>query len=92
MSETTEKRPAIFIEGNREAYGPDRIEDNTMTVADLIDALTEMGEAYGMDAKVFLRNDGGYTYGSIGWDDLSAARYDADGSTYDWDGEEDADW
>lgn len=92
MSETTEKRPALFIRGNRTGYSPSQIEDRTMTVADLIDALTEMGEAYGMDARVFLRNDGGYTYGEIEWDDLEAGRYDADGSTYDWDGEEDADW
>ena len=37
MSETTEKRPALFITGNRTGYGPSQIEDHTMTVADLID-------------------------------------------------------
>ncbi|MBR2683765.1 MAG: hypothetical protein IKE22_10940 [Atopobiaceae bacterium] len=51
-----------------------------MTVAEMIDCLTEMGEAYGMETKVFLRNDCGYTYGSIDWDDFSEGGYDDDAS------------
>lgn len=81
-----EKRVAVFIEGNRTGYGPEQVEDRTMTVADLIDVLTEMGEAYGMDAKVFLRNDRGYTYGEVNWDGINHATYD-DHRVY-WGGED----
>lgn len=50
----------LFIEGRREGYGIDQIR-NTMTVGELIDFLSELDE----DAKVYLNNDNGYTYGSI---------------------------
>ena len=86
----TEKKSALFIEGNRSGYSPDQCEHRTMTIAELIDALQEMGDAYGMDANVFLRNDRGYTYGSIGWDDLSIAKYD-EHRVYDWDDEDEDD-
>lgn len=81
-----EKMVAVFIEGNRTGYGPEQVEDRTMTVEELIDALTEMGEAYGMDAKVFLRNDRGYTYGEVNWGGINYATYD-DHRVY-WDGED----
>ena len=51
---------AVFIEGRREGYGTDQI-SRTMTVQELIDFLCE----FDPDEKVFLKNDGGYTYGSI---------------------------
>lgn len=71
---------AIFIEGNRQGYGPDQIEDRTMTIGELIAALEEMELAYGEDAKVFLRNDNGYTYGAINYwsGDIYAGKYDDD--------------
>lgn len=47
-----------------------------MTIEEMIDCLTEMGEAYGYDAKVFIRNDNGYTYGGIGWEDVNEGGYD----------------
>lgn len=50
----------LFIEGRREAYGTDQI-TRTMTVGQLRDFL----EQYADDTKVYLNNDGGYTYGSI---------------------------
>ena len=49
-----------------------------MTVAELIDILTDLGDAYGMDARVFVRNDGGYTYGTIGDYDVAEGGYDDD--------------
>lgn len=84
-----ERRPAIYIEGNRDCYNPDQREHSTMTVAELIDCINEMGDAYGMDARVFLRNDGGYTYGSIGWFDVSFGGYN-DNTAWlgEWDGDE----
>ena len=46
-------------------YAPDQIR-HTMTVGELIDALREFDE----DAQVYLRHDGGYTYGGITWTDF----------------------
>lgn len=69
---------ALYIEANRNAYNPKQVEHSTMTVEELIDCLTEMGDAYGYDAKVFIRNDGGYTYGSVGLYDISEGGYDGD--------------
>ena len=51
---------ALFIDGRRNGYGPDQCPP-TMTVGELIALLEEMDE----DALVYLRNDGGYTYGNI---------------------------
>ena len=50
----------LFIEGRREGYGTDQIR-NTMTVGELIEFL----QYYDKDTEVYLKNDGGYTYGSI---------------------------
>lgn len=52
---------AIFIEGRREGYGIDQIR-RTMTVGELIEYLSFN---YDADTPIYLRNDGGYTYGSI---------------------------
>ena len=68
---------AIFIEGNRNGYGPDQCEHRTMTVGELIGLLEEMADAYGEDAKVFLRNDNGYTYGSVSDYDVQPGCYDS---------------
>jgi len=51
---------ALYIEGKRNGYGPDQC-GRTLTVGELIALLSEFDE----DRPVFLRNDGGYTYGSI---------------------------
>lgn len=50
----------VFIEGRRNGYSPDQCK-NTMTVGELIAYLEDFDE----DAKVYLKNDNGYTYGSI---------------------------
>lgn len=55
----------LFINGNRNGYGPEQC-GRTMTVGELIELLSEIDE----DRPVYLRNDGGYTYGSITERDL----------------------
>lgn len=50
----------LFIDGRREGYAPDQCR-KTMTVQELIDYL----ENFDPDLKVYLKNDNGYTYGSI---------------------------
>lgn len=57
----------IIIEARREGYSPDQI-DSTMTVGELIEALSE----YGYDTPVLLGHDrwtngNFYTYGGITW-------------------------
>ena len=57
----------------------------TCTIDDLIAALEEMGDAYGMECEVYFRNDDGYTYGGIDpWDGtLSSGEYDDETVTMD---------
>lgn len=50
----------LFIQGRRDGYSPDQC-GKTMTVSELIALL----EDYDEDAKVYLSNDNGYTYGRI---------------------------
>ena len=50
----------LFIEGRRNGYAPNQC-GKTMTVGELIQFL----EGFDEDAVVYLRNDGGYTYGNI---------------------------
>lgn len=51
---------ALFIEGRRNGYNPSQC-GNTMTVADLMAYLEQFDE----DTPIYLKNDNGYTYGSI---------------------------
>ena len=71
---TTEKRnrKALFINGNRSGYSPAQIENQTMTVGDLIAML----EDFDPDSLVFISNDNGYTYGHIGQYDMWEGQYD----------------
>ena len=55
----------LYIAAQREGYGIDQIR-HTMTVRDLIDYLEQFDE----EAQVYLRHDGGYTYGGISWNDI----------------------
>ena len=55
----------LFINAQRTGYSPVQIQ-HTMTVGELIAALGEFDE----DIPVFLKHDGGYTYGGISWSDL----------------------
>lgn len=50
----------LFINAKRNGYSPDQA-GRTMTVAELIAALEE----FDPDSPVYLKHDGGYTYGSI---------------------------
>lgn len=50
----------VFINANRNGYAPDQVR-HTMTVAELIAILEELPG----DAPVYLKHDGGYTYGGI---------------------------
>lgn len=59
---------AIYINGNRNGYGPDQC-GRTLTVGELIEIL----EQYDEDRLIYLRNDNGYTYGSITERDISPA-------------------
>ena len=69
---------ALYVEAEGTGYSPRQVEDATMTVEELISCLEEMGEAYGFDARVFISNDNGYTYGPIGWESVSEGGYDGD--------------
>lgn len=59
---------ALFIEGKRNGYGIDQC-GRTLTVGELIELLSEFDE----DRPVYLRNDNGYTYGSITERDINTA-------------------
>jgi hypothetical protein len=50
----------LYIEGKRNEYGTDQC-GRTLTVGELIALLSDFDE----DMPVYLRNDNGYTYGSI---------------------------
>lgn len=54
----------VYINGNRNGYNEKQCGE-TMTIEELIDVLSQ----YDRKEKVYLINDGGYTYGSINtWD------------------------
>lgn len=50
----------IIIDNVREAYSIESVQ-STMTVEDLMDILSN----YGPQEKVYIRNDGGYTYSGV---------------------------
>ena len=55
---------ALFINGNRNGYGMEQC-GRTLSVGELIEILSNYDE----ETPVYLRNDNGYTYGSITeWD------------------------
>lgn len=68
----------LYIEGRRNGYGPDQC-GRTMTVAELIDYLSQFDE----ELPVYLSNDQGYTYGNIDEDSFE------EGEHIDPDSEED---
>lgn len=63
-----EHKNHVFLAGNRNGYSPDQCK-NTMTVGELIEFLQDYDE----EAKIFLRNDNGYTYGSINQRDFTTS-------------------
>ena len=50
----------LFINGKRNGYSPEQC-GRTLTVGELIEIL----QGYNPDMEVYLKNDNGYTYGSI---------------------------
>lgn len=56
----------LYIDGRREVYDLKDIR-NTMTVGELIEFLQGIDE----DAKVYINNDNGYTYGSVTLDSFA---------------------
>ena len=50
----------LFIEGRRDGYDTEQCGD-TMTVGELLEFLQDFDE----DTRLYLKNDGGYTYGRI---------------------------
>lgn len=58
----------IYIEGNRNGYSPEQC-GRTLIVGELIEIL----ESFDPERPVFLRNDRGYTYGSITEEDIEDA-------------------
>lgn len=59
---------ALFIEGVRNMYGIDQY-SKTLTVGEMIEILSQYDE----DTPVFIRNDNGYTYGSLTQRDFNTA-------------------
>ena len=55
----------LFINGKKNGYDTDQCGE-TLTVRELIEILQEYDE----DSPVYLRNDNGYTYGSITRSDI----------------------
>lgn len=51
----------LFIEGRRDAYCPEDVASQSLTVAGLIEILQE----YDPESVVVLVNDRGYTYGKV---------------------------
>lgn len=50
----------LFIEGRRDGYSPEQCSE-TLTVGQMIEILSQYDE----DMEIYLRNDRGFTYGSI---------------------------
>ena len=63
----------LFIEGNRNGYSPEQC-GRTMTVCELMAYLEQFED----DTPVYLKNDQGYTYGSITESDFSDDNFDDD--------------
>lgn len=51
----------LFIEGRRDAYCPEDVASQSLTVAELLEIL----QGYDPESVVLLRNDNGYTYGKV---------------------------
>ena len=62
----------LFIDSKRNGYTPEQC-GVTMTVRELISVL----EGFSEDDKIYLRNDNGYTYGSITQFDISESEMKA---------------
>ena len=54
----------LFIDADRTAYEPEQVCE-TMTLGELIEHLSVLESDFGEDTLVYMRHDGGYSYGGI---------------------------
>lgn len=54
----------LFIDAERSGYEPSQVHE-TMTVGELAETLAHIARTVDEDMEVYLRHDGGYTYGGI---------------------------
>ena len=54
----------MFIDAERSAYEPTDVYE-TKTLGELAEAFAQAARYEGEDVKVYLRHDGGYTYGGL---------------------------
>ena len=59
-------KQVLYIDAQREGYAVGQIH-STMTVAEFMNYLEQFDE----DTPVYLRHDGGYTYGGISWNSFA---------------------
>ena len=64
-------KKALFLNIDRNGCNPEQC-GRTMTVGELISILSD----FDSDREIFLRNDDGYTYGSIVEGDFVSGKYD----------------
>lgn len=64
----------LLLATHHDDYSVNRIKDYTMTVGELLEILLQ----YEDDTPIALSNDGGYTYGKIGEDDITEEELDDD--------------
>ena len=55
---------AMFIDAERTGYAPDQVY-GVKTVGELAETFNLIAEREGEDVLVYLRHDGGYTYGAL---------------------------
>ncbi len=63
----------LYINAHRNGYDTEQC-GRTMTVGELIDWLSDFDD----DTPIYLKHDGGYTYGSIRYDDIEECYGDDD--------------
>ena len=54
----------FFIDAEREGYDPSQVYETT-TLGELAEVFALAADRKGEDVRVYLRHDGGYTYGGI---------------------------
>ena len=59
-------KQVLYIDAERTGYSIDQIH-STMTAGELMNYLEQFDE----DTPVYLRHDGGYTYGGINWNSFA---------------------
>ena len=61
----------VVLNTNRSGYSVDQC-GTTLTVGELVDTLTQCDE----NTPVYFKNDNGYTYGHIGFEDIDIEKSD----------------